>query len=83
MRCIKILINWISSKLRNSPLQKILLLYIKMGLPRGSSGRGSACNAGNVGDAGSIPGSRRLYKIDKQPFTVQHREQYSTSHNNV
>ena len=43
--------------------------YIKMGLPWGSSGRGSACNARNVGDEGSVPGSRRFF------FFFNHREQ--------
>ena len=30
-----------------------------MGFPNGSSGKESACNAGDTGDAASIPGSRR------------------------
>ena len=30
-----------------------------MGFPNGSSSKESACNAGDPGDAGSIPGSER------------------------
>ena len=30
-----------------------------MGFPSSSNGKESACNAGNTGDAGSIPGSGR------------------------
>ena len=32
-----------------------------MGLPRGLSGKESACNAGDTGDLGSIPGSGRSH----------------------
>ena len=28
-----------------------------MGFPSGSAGKKSACNAGNTGDVGSVPGS--------------------------
>ena len=30
-----------------------------LGLPQGSAGKEFTCNAGNVGDTGSIPGSGR------------------------
>ena len=34
----------------------MLLLLFKLGLPRWPSSKESACNAGDAGDAGSIPG---------------------------
>ena len=34
-------------------------MWFGSGLPDGSAGKGSSCNAGNIGDAGLIPGSGR------------------------
>ena len=43
-------------------LERVSALFQEEGfllLPNGSSGKESACNAGDTGDAGSIPGSGR------------------------
>ena len=42
-----------------------------IGFPRGSEGEESACNAGDTGDSGSIPGSGKIsWSKEWQPTSV-------------
>ena len=43
---------------------------VVLGFPDGSVGEESACNAGDTGDMGSIPGSGRSWKRAWQPTPV-------------
>ena len=46
-------------------VKKKVQLFTYNGFPCGSVGKGSACDAGNTGDMGSIPGSGRSSGVGK------------------
>ena len=49
-----------------------------MGFPGGSEGKASACNAGDTGDRGSVPGERLLLNYAKKPgFLAPRREEFN------